>query len=100
METLVGLDMAAIAAACDKHGVAKLQLFGSGAKGELTPDSDLDFLVEFLPKRPNAFDDYYDLREDLIRITGREVDLVVAKAIRNPYFKKSALAHTKEIYAR
>lgn len=32
-----------------RHGIAKLFVFGSVARGETTPTSDVDFLVEMLP---------------------------------------------------
>ena len=33
-----------------RFGVRRLALFGSSARGEQTPDSDLDFVVEFQTK--------------------------------------------------
>ncbi len=38
-----------IEALCHQHGVKRLELFGSAARGDFRPsDSDLDFMVEFL----------------------------------------------------
>ena len=52
--------------------------------------SDVDFLVEFDPaRRLHAFDDYFDLKEALEALLGRHVDLIVERAIRNPYFRAS-----------
>jgi len=39
---------AAIAEVCRRYGVSELSLFGSAARGEMGPDSDVDFLVDFL----------------------------------------------------
>ncbi len=39
---------AAIAEICRRYGVRELSLFGSAARGEMGPDSDVDFLVDFL----------------------------------------------------
>ena len=77
---------------CAQYGVHRLDLFGSAATGRYRPqESDLDFLVEF---RPETFesgyaDAYFGLLEALEHLFGKPVDLVVASAIRNPYFMQS-----------
>ena len=43
--------------------------------------------------------DYFGLREELVRLTGRSVDLVVAESVRNPYFRASSLATAEDVYA-
>jgi predicted nucleotidyltransferase len=45
------------------------------------------------------FRDYFDLKDELERILGREVDLVDASAVRNPYFKASAFGTGQDLYA-
>ncbi len=60
-------------------GVRRLALFGSSVRGDGTPDSDLDFLVEFETK---SFDAYMDLKAFLEELFGRRVDLVLADAIK------------------
>ncbi len=46
-----GLELpeAEIADICRRHQVRELSLFGSAARGEMRPDSDIDLLVDFLP---------------------------------------------------
>lgn len=61
-------------------GVRSLALFGSTARGEAGPESDVDLLVDFEP--PLGFDRYMDakfLLEDLLR---RPVDLVTTAGLR------------------
>lgn len=59
-----------------RHGVKRLRVFGSVLADHFDPDtSDIDFLVAFQPKRENLFHDYFDLKFELERIVGREVDL-------------------------
>lgn len=60
-------------------GVRGLSLFGSSVRGEETPDSDLDFIVEFEKK---SFDSYMDLKLFLEELFGRRVDLVLADRIK------------------
>lgn len=94
------LDREAIARACIQFGVQRLRLFGSAVSDRFDPvRSDVDFLVDFLPGRDNLFDDYFGLRAELERIVGRSVDLVVARSVKNPYFKASAFNSAQEVYA-
>ena len=60
-------------------GVRSLSLFGSCARGEQTPESDLDFVVEFERK---SFDAYMDLKFLLEDLFGRPVDLVLSDGIK------------------
>ena len=63
-------------------------------------DSDLDFLVEFLPLGPvEHADAYFGLLEALKDLFGRPVDLVMADAIRNRYFKESVDRTRRPLYA-
>ena len=85
---------------CLTYGVRRLDLFGSASTGNCDPDeSDLDFLVEFQPAAFDAYADaYFGLLEALVRLFGRPVDLVVASAIRNPYFLQSVEQTRTPIY--
>ena len=75
---------------CQRFRVRRLDLFGSAALGQARPDSDLDLLVEFGPiPSGNYADNYFGLLEALEQLLGRPVDLVVASAIKNPYFLES-----------
>ena len=98
MTVTAGVDLDAIRRAAERHGVAELALFGSVVTGDFGPDSDVDFLVDFLPGRPDPFEDFCALRDDLQEIVNRDVDLVVKRAIRNPYFRESALNQAKIVY--
>lgn len=57
-----------------EHGARNVRLFGSAARGEATDASDLDFLVEMEPER--SLLDLAALRNDLMDLLGREVDVV------------------------
>lgn len=98
MTVTVGVDLAAIRRAAERHGVAELSLFGSAVTGDFDADSDVDFLVDFFPDRPDPFEDFCALRDDLRGIVDRDVDLVVKRAIRNPYFRESVLSQAGTVY--
>lgn len=96
----LGLDHDAVRRIAERHGVARLAVFGSMASGNFNEHSDIDFLVDFLPGRQDPFQDFCGLKEDLAEITNKPVDLVVARAIRNPYFLKSVQSSLKSLYVR
>ena len=56
------------------HKAEKLWVFGSCARKEETPESDVDFLVKFVPA--TTLFDYVKLKDSLSRILGRNVDVV------------------------
>lgn len=56
-----------------KNGVTNVRVFGSVARGEATPDSDIDFLVDGLENAPWGGG---RLLLDLETLLGRHVDLV------------------------
>lgn len=59
--------------------IRELALFGSHARGDAGPESDIDFLVEF---EKVSFDGYMELKEFLESLFGRKVDLVIKSAIK------------------
>ena len=78
--------------------VLKAWLFGSFARGEETPDSDVDIL--FVPDRsgkPFTLFTHGGMYMDLKELLGREVDLVVDGTLR-PYAVASAERDKKLIY--
>jgi len=60
-------------------GVQSLTLFGSAARDEMGPGSDVDIVVEFA--RPVGFFAFLDVKEQLEKLLGRPVDLVTRKAL-------------------
>jgi predicted nucleotidyltransferase len=61
-------------------GVKSLAIFGSAARDEARPDSDVDVLVEF--RGPATFNGYMDLKFFLEDLLGSPVDLVTRRSIR------------------
>lgn len=86
---------------CKRYGVKRLDLFGSAATEKFDPgDSDLDFVVSFEQRTPAfLFDRYFGLKEELERLFGREVDLLMEGAIKNPYLAESINQSRTPIYA-
>jgi predicted nucleotidyltransferase len=68
----VGLRLAEL---CRKYGIAELSVFGSVARGDARPDSDVDLLYVRVPGNDLGMS-YFALQEDLEDLFGRPVDLV------------------------
>lgn len=91
----------AIAAACARHHVARLEVFGSALREDFKPESsDLDLLVEFEPMEPYArVEAYFGLLNDLRQLLKREVDLVMVGAVKNPYIARDIDRTKQPLYA-
>ena len=65
----------------ERHGARNVRVFGSVARGEASPDSDLDFLVDIEPGR--SLLDLGGLLMDLQELLGRRVDVVTEQGLRS-----------------
>lgn len=63
------------------HGATNVRIFGSTARGEDDPNSDVDLLVEFDEDR--SLFDLIRLREELAQLLGRQVDVVTTEALNS-----------------
>jgi hypothetical protein len=101
MIDLVKNKLNAIVAACKKHHVESVALFGSAAKNTMNEDSDIDFLVEFSDDIDvlDYADNYFSLLDHLQEILDREVDLVSAKSLKNPVLKEEIYESKIDLYA-
>jgi len=88
-DELLELVRAALPELKARYQVLHLDLFGSFARGEAGPDSDVDFLVTF--QTNPTFNDYMGLKEDLEALLGRDVDLVTLPGLK-PRIRDAVLA--------
>src|ERR1022692_730638 len=83
---------------CQQYHVRELSVFGSVARGEMRPDSDIDLLVEFIPDAKVDLFDYAGLMLDLSKLAGRKVDLVSKRGLK-PLIRASVLKEARLLYA-
>jgi predicted nucleotidyltransferase len=77
-----------------RHGATNLRLFGSVARGEERPDSDVDLLIDLSPDR--GFGDYLGLAEELEALLQRRVDLVLSRSL-SPHFRPFIEAEARQV---
>ena len=101
MMRIPNLDPQQLAAFCRRHRIATLEVFGSRARGDARPDSDLDLLVTFEPGY-NPGLAFFGLAAALSELCGVEVDLLTRRTVEsdlNPIFRTAVLETVEPIYA-
>ena len=82
---------------CNTYNVDKMYLFGSALNSNFNAKSDIDFLVKFKSiELKEYFDNYFDFKESLKNLVGREIDLVEEQTLRNPILIRS-INRSKEL---
>jgi predicted nucleotidyltransferase len=89
----------ALAALCRKYGVRKLSVFGSAARGEMKPGSDVDLMVEFDTASKTSLWDYPAMQDDFSALFDRrKVAFASPEILRNPFRRKTILPDLKTLY--
>jgi uncharacterized protein len=82
----VAEDLLGIAA---RHGVERVRVFGSAARGEASPDSDLDLLIRLRPG--HGYSDFIAFCDEAEAVVGRRVDVVTEDGL-SPFIRDRVLA--------
>lgn len=94
---LIELNLQKIIELCRLHKVKSLAVFGSILTDKFNDNSDVDLLVDF---NSNDIDDYvtnyFRLKEALIKLFNRDVDLLEEKGIKNKFLLRN-LNRTKQL---
>lgn len=84
-----------IEAIAARYGASRIRVFGSVARHEERPDSDVDFLVD-LPRGYDLFNQRMPLTEDLSSLIGRRVDLIPEHEL-NRHIREQVLSEAVEL---
>jgi predicted nucleotidyltransferase len=88
---------------CQRWKINRLELFGSTVRGNFTPSSDIDLLVEFDASYQRTLTDQIQMHAEIEALFQRPVDLIVKNTIQNspnPYKRESILSQTVAIYVK
>ena len=89
-----------IRSACARRGVSFLELVGSAARDDFDPRrSDVDVLVDFPDEATDLFGAYMGLREDLIQILRRPVDVITLRDARKALLLESLRRDAVRLHA-
>ncbi|PSN12932.1 DNA polymerase subunit beta [filamentous cyanobacterium CCP5] len=78
-----------------KHGAFNVRVFGSVVRGEDTPDSDIDLLIDYDPEKTTPWFPG-GLLMDLQDVLGHKVDVLTEKSI-SPLIRERVLAEAKPL---
>lgn len=96
---LSAADLQRLAEVCVRHRITWLAVFGSVARGEARPDSDVDLLVEFVPGARVTYIDLEGAADELGAVFGRpRVDIARPKQL-HWYIRDKVLAEARVLYA-
>ena len=87
--TIVNIERDRILAIAARHGVTRVRVFGSVARGERRPDRDIDLLVDIEPDR--SLLDLIGFEQDAQESLGRRVDVVTLDGV-SPHLRARILA--------
>ncbi len=88
-----------LAAICRKYGVQKMSLFGSAARNQMRPDSDVDLLVEFKPSSTTTLFDLVHMQDELSPLfEKRQIHIAGPEILENPYRRKAILPDLRTLY--
>lgn len=80
-----------------RESIKSLAIFGSYIRGTAREDSDLDVLIELVPKSGIGFFELFDIQEALEANVGMHIDLLTPQSI-SKYFRNEVLAQAEYIY--
>ncbi len=95
----VDLPLEAIREYCEKQPIRRLSVYGSAARNELTLESDIDLLVEYMPDARIGLFDMGGHLMDLSEIIDRRLDLCTPNGL-SPYIRDDVLESARLIYAK
>jgi len=79
--------------------IKEFSLFGSVLRKDFGPQSDVDVLVSFVEGAAWSLFDLVEMKAELEKIFGREVDLVEKDSLRNPFRRHAIMSGREVIYA-
>lgn len=97
LDTMIDLPGKKILKIAHTHGAISVRIFGSRARGDARPDSDLDLLITTAPG--TSLLDLGAMQQELEDLLGVRVDIVTEGGLRHPRLREYILAEAKPLVA-
>ena len=95
----MNLPLGAIRDYCATQPIERLSLFGSALRDELTPESDIDLLVEFVSDAKIGYFELAQQEIDLSELIGKKVDLRTPNELSR-LFRQEIIESARLLYAK
>lgn len=96
----ITVSRAAVQELAQRFHIRRLVLFGSAARGELRPDSDIDLLIEFENGAAPSLGGMVEIQDAFAKLFGgRKVDVATPSILNNPYRRRAIEKDMEELYA-
>ena len=95
----LGVKREDLEALCQRWQIKRLSVFGSAARGEMRPDSDVDLMIELKPGAAWGMSAYMEMKQAFEALFGRQVDLIREGTIQNPFRRHSIAQDLTVLYA-
>lgn len=96
----ITIDRSVLQSLARSHHIRSMSLFGSAARGEATPQSDIDLLIEFESGQAPSLGTLVTLQDELSALFGgRRVDVATPSILRNPYRRQAIEQEARTLYA-
>jgi predicted nucleotidyltransferase len=82
IQNRLGISINEISAFCQQWNIAEMALFGSILREDFQTDSDLDFLITFLPNARQGLLTLAKIKHQLESLTNRPVDITLKDSIK------------------
>jgi uncharacterized protein len=91
------IDAAALREVCQRHGIERLRVFGSFARGDAKAGSDVDLIADFTDRK--SLLDLVRIERELAETLGHPVDLLTVESL-SPYLRNRVLQEARMVYER
>lgn len=93
------LDRDALERLAERWAIRSIAVFGSVARGDARPDSDVDIVIDLVRGAPVGLLEHAQIADQLSAIFGRQVELVTWNSLR-PRFREAVRRDAVELLAR
>jgi len=91
----MAIDLTVLSDLCERNGIRRLRVFGSFARGDQSPTSDVDLIADFTDRK--SLMDLVRIERELSERLGRNVDLLTEAAL-SPYLRDQILRDARLVY--